>query len=127
MDRTHNRNLPAWNCMQYKDYNWMMSFTEQLLEKICMAVNGTYETVVDGKTISFRKPFTYLPILEAIKERPVTTWKARAKDEIRSICKEVKMEIDDTMGKGKLIDEIFIEFCEGTFISRHSLSTIRLK
>ena len=117
MDRTHN---PEFTCMelyvQYKDYNWMMSFTEQLLEKICMAVNGTCETVVDGKTISFKAPFRRLPILEAIKEKTGYDLEGKNEDEIRSICKELKMEIDETMGKGKLIDEIFGEFCEGTFI-----------
>ena len=117
MDRTHN---PEFTCMelyvQYKDYNWMMSFTEQLLEKICMAVNGTCETVVDGKTISFKAPFRRLPILEAIKEKTSYDLEGKNEDEIRSICKELKMEIDETMGKGKLIDEIFGEFCEGTFI-----------
>ena len=117
MDRTHN---PEFTCMelyvQYKDYNWMMSFTEQLLEKICMAVNGTCETVVDGKTISFKAPFRRLPILEAIKEKTGYDLEGKNEDEIRSICKELKMEIDETMGKGKLIDEIFGEFCEGTYI-----------
>ena len=117
MDRTHN---PEFTCMelyvQYKDYNWMMSFTEQLLRKICMAVNGTCETVVDGKTISFKAPFRRLPILEAIKEKTGYDLEGKNEDEIRSICKELKMEIDETMGKGKLIDEIFGEFCEGTFI-----------
>ena len=117
MDRTHN---PEFTCMelyvQYKDYNWMMSFTEQLLEKICMAVNGTCETVVDGKTISFKAPFRRLPILEAIKEKTGYDLEGKNEDEIRSICKELKMEIDETMGKGKLIDEIFGEFCEGNYI-----------
>ncbi len=117
MDRTHN---PEFTCMelyvQYKDYNWMMSFTEQLLEKICVAVNGTSETVVDGKTISFKAPYRRLPILEAIREKTGYDLEGKSEDEIRSICKALKMEIDDTMGKGKLIDEIFGEFCEGTFV-----------
>ena len=117
MDRTHN---PEFTCMelyvQYKDYNWMMSFTEQLLEKICVAVNGTSETVVDGKTISFKAPYRRLPILEAIREKTGYDLEGKSEDEIRAICKTLKMEIDDTMGKGKLIDEIFGEFCEGTFI-----------
>ena len=117
MDRNHN---PEFTCMelyvQYKDYNWMMSFTEQMLEKICMAVNGTAETVIDGKTISFKAPYRRLPILDAIKEKTGYDLEGKSEDEIRQVCKELKLEIDDTMGKGKLIDEIFGEFCEGTFV-----------
>ena len=99
--------------VQYKDYNWMMSFTEKLLERICIAVNGTSESTIDGKTISFKAPFRRLPILEAIKEKTGYDLEGKSEDEIRTICKELKMEIDDTMGKGKLIDEIFGEFCGG--------------
>ncbi len=117
MDRTHN---PEFTCMelyvQYKDYNWMMNFTEQLLEKICVAVNGKPESEIDGNVISFRAPFRRLPILEAIKEKTGYDLDGKSEDEIRNICHELKMEIDDTMGKGKLIDEIFGEFCEGTYI-----------
>jgi lysyl-tRNA synthetase, class II len=117
MDRTHN---PEFTCVelyvQYKDYNWMMSFTEKLLETICTAVNGTPESVIDGKTISFKAPYRRLPILEAIKEKTGYDLEGKSEDEIRQICKELKMEVDETMGKGKLIDEIFGEFCEGTFI-----------
>ena len=117
MDKNHN---PEFTCMelyvQYKDYNWMMSFTESLLERICIAVNGSAETVIDGKTISFKAPYRRLPILEAIREKTSYDLSGKNEDEIRAICKELKMEIDETMGKGKLIDEIFGEFCEGTFI-----------
>ena len=117
MDKNHN---PEFTCIelyvQYKDYNWMMSFTESLLERICIAVNGSAETVIDGKTISFKAPYRRLPILEAIREKTGYDLSDKNEDEIRAICKELKMEIDDTMGKGKLIDEIFGEFCEGTFI-----------
>ena len=117
MDKNHN---PEFTCMelyvQYKDYNWMMSFTESLLERICIAVNGSTETVIDGKTISFKAPYRRLPILEAIREKTGYDLSDKNEDEIRAICKELKMEIDETMGKGKLIDEIFGEFCEGTFI-----------
>ena len=117
MDRNHN---PEFTCMelyvQYKDYNWMMSFTEKLLEKICLAVNGTTETVIDGKTISFKAPYRRLPILEAIKEKTGYDLNGKTEEEIRKICLALNMEIDDTMGKGKLIDEIFGEFCEGTYI-----------
>ncbi len=117
MDKSHN---PEFTCMelyvQYKDYNWMMSFTEKLLERICIAVNGTTETVVDGKTISFKAPYRRLPILEAIKEKTGYDLNGKTEDEIRDICKALNLEIDETMGKGKLIDEIFGEFCEGTYI-----------
>ena len=117
MDKNHN---PEFTCMelyvQYKDYNWMMSFTEKLLERICIAVNGCSETEIDGKTISFKAPYRRLPILEAIKEKTGYDLEGKSEDEIRQVCKELNMEIDDTMGKGKLIDEIFGEFCEGTFI-----------
>ena len=94
----------------------MMEFTEGLLERICIAVNGKPETVVDGKTISFKAPFRRLPILEAIEEKTGYDLTGKSEDEIREICNKLNMEIDDTMGKGKLIDEIFGEFCEGTFI-----------
>ena len=117
MDRNHN---PEFTCMelyvQYKDYNWMMSFTEQLLERICTAVNGKPESVVDGKVISFKAPFRRLPILEAIKEKTCYDLNGKSEDEIRQICKELNMETDETMGKGKLIDEIFGAFCEGTYV-----------
>ena len=117
MDRNHN---PEFTCMelyvQYKDYNWMMSFTEKLLEEICIAVNGTSEMVVDGKTISFKAPYRRLPILEAIKEKTGYDLEGMDEAQIREVCKKLNLEIDDTMGKGKLIDEIFGEFCEGTFI-----------
>ena len=117
MDRTHN---PEFTCMelyvQYKDYNWMMTFTEQMLERICLAVNGCTETEIDGKTISFKAPYRRLPILEAIKEFTGYDLEDKSEDEIREVCKKLNMEIDDTMGKGKLIDEIFGEFCEGNFI-----------
>ena len=117
MDRNHN---PEFTCMelyvQYKDYNWMMSFTEQLLEKICVAVNGSTDVTIDGKTVSFKAPYRRLPILDAIKEKTGYDLNGMSEDEIREVCKKLEMEIDDTMGKGKLIDEIFGEFCEGTFI-----------
>ena len=117
MDKTHN---PEFTCMelyvQYKDYNWMMAFTEKLLERICIAVNGSTESVVDGKTISFKAPYRRLPILEAIKEKTGYDLNGKSEEEIREICKTLNLEIDDTMGKGKLIDEIFGEFCEGTYI-----------
>ena len=118
MDKNHN---PEFTCMelyvQYKDYNWMMSFTEKLLERICIAVNGSTDSIIDGKTICFKAPYRRLPILEAIKEKTGYDLNDKTEEEIRQVCKELKMEeIDETMGKGKLIDEIFGEFCEGTYI-----------
>ena len=117
MDRTHN---PEFTCMelyvQYKDYNWMMSFTEHLLETICTAVNGKPETEVDGTVISFKAPYRRLPILDAIKEKTGFDCEGKSEDEIRQFCRSKGMDVDETMGKGKLIDELFGEFCEGTFI-----------
>ena len=117
MDRTHN---PEFTCMelyvQYKDYKWMMEFTEKMLEKICIAVNGTTETTIDGKTISFKAPYRRLPILDAIKEQTGYDLYGKSEDEIREAAKALGIEVDDTMGKGKLIDEIFGETCEGNFI-----------
>jgi lysyl-tRNA synthetase class 2 len=117
MDRTHN---PEFTCMElyveYKDYNWMMTFTEHLLETICIAVNGCTESVIDGQTVSFKAPYRRLPILDAIKEKTGYDLNDKSEEEIREVCQKLNMEIDDTMGKGKLIDEIFGEFCEGTFI-----------
>ncbi|KGF42858.1 lysine--tRNA ligase [Hoylesella buccalis] len=117
MDRNHN---PEFTCMelyvQYKDYNWMMAFTEKLLETICIAVNGSAEREIDGQMISFKAPYRRLPILDAIKEKTGYDLNGKNEDEIREICKKLDMEVDESMGKGKLIDEIFGEFCEGTFI-----------
>ena len=117
MDRTHN---PEFTCMelyvQYKDYNWMMDFTERMLERICTAVNGTPETVVDGKTISFKAPYRRLPILDAIKEETGYDLSTMSEDEIRNVATKLGIEVDESMGKGKLIDEIFGETCEGKFI-----------
>ena len=117
MDRTHNPEFTLMELyVQYKDYNWMMSFTERLLETICVAVNGKPESVVDGQVISFKAPYRRLPILDAIKEKTGYELDGKTEDEIRQVCKELKLDIDETMGKGKLIDEIFGEFCEGQFI-----------
>ena len=117
MDKNHN---PEFTCMelyvQYKDYQWMMSFTEKLLERICIAVNGKDETVIDGHTISFKAPFRRLPILKAIQEKTGFDCTGKTEDEIRQFCLSKGMEVDETMGKGKLIDELFGEYCEGSFI-----------
>ena len=117
MDRNHN---PEFTCMelyvQYKDYNWMMAFTEKLLETICIAVNGKPEREINGNIVSFKAPYRRLPILDAIKEKTGFDCNGKTEEEIRAFCKEKGMEVDETMGKGKLIDELFGEFCEGTFI-----------
>ncbi len=117
MDRNHN---PEFTCMelyvQYKDYNWMMSFTEKLLETICIAVNGTAEREIDGQMVSFKAPYRRLPILEAIQEKTGYDLNGKSEEEIREVAKSLGIEVDETMGKGKLIDEIFGETCEGTFI-----------
>ncbi|MBR1521232.1 MAG: lysine--tRNA ligase [Bacteroidaceae bacterium] len=117
MDRSHN---PEFTCMElyvaYKDYNWMMSFTEQLLEKICVAVNGTTEVQIGENVVSFKAPYRRLPILEAIKEKTGFDCEGKTEEEIRAFCLQKGMEVDETMGKGKLIDELFGEFCEGSFI-----------
>ena len=117
MDRNHN---PEFTCMelyvQYKDYNWMMAFTEKLLETVCIAVNGKPEREIDGNIISFKAPYRRLPILDAIKEKTGFDCNGKTEEEIRAFCKEKGMDVDETMGKGKLIDELFGEFCEGTFI-----------
>ena len=117
MDRNHN---PEFTCMelyvQYKDYNWMMSFTEKLLETICIAVNGKPEREIDGNIVSFKAPYRRLPILEAIQEKTGYDCNGKSEEEIRQFCLSKGMDVDETMGKGKLIDELFGEFCEGTFI-----------
>lgn len=117
MDRNHN---PEFTCMelyvQYKDYNWMMSFTEKLLETVCIAVNGSTERKVGDNVISFKAPYRRLPILDAIKEKTGFDCNGKSEEKIRAFCLEKGLEVDETFGKGKLIDELFGEFCEGTFI-----------
>ncbi|MBQ4387401.1 MAG: lysine--tRNA ligase [Prevotella sp.] len=117
MDKTHN---PEFTCMElyvsYKDLLWGMTFTENMLEQICTAVNGKPEVEIDGNVISFKAPFRRLPILDAIKEKTGFDCDSKTEDEIRQFCLSKGMDVDETMGKGKLIDELFGEFCEGTFI-----------
>ena len=117
MDKTHN---PEFTCMElyvsYKDVHWGMGFTEKMLEEICTAVNGKPEVEIDGKVISFKAPFRRLPILDAIKEKTGYDLYPMNEDEIRDVAKKLGIEVDETMGKGKLIDEIFGETCEGSFI-----------
>ena len=117
MDKTHN---PEFTCMElyvsYKDLNWGMSFTERMLEEICTAVNGKPEVEIDGQVISFKAPFRRLPILEAIKEQTGYDLYPMSEEEIRNVAAKLGIEVDESMGKGKLIDEIIGETCEGTFI-----------
>ena len=117
MDRTHN---PEFTCMEiyvaYKDYNWMMAFTEQMLEKICLDVNGTTEVQVGDNVISFKAPFARRTMTEAIKEFTGIDITGMDEAQLREVCKQLGVETDETMGKGKLIDEIFGEKCEGNYI-----------
>ncbi len=117
MDRTHN---PEFTCMEiyvaYKDYHWMMEFTEQMIEKICLDVNGTTEITVGDKTISFKAPFRRVTMTEAIHEFTGIDITGMDEARLRETCKQLDIEVDETMGKGKLIDEIFGEKCEGNYI-----------
>jgi len=117
MDRNHN---PEFTCMelyvQYKDYNWMMTFTEQLLEKIAIAVNGSTKVQIGDHEVDFKAPYRRLPILDAIKEKTGLDLASMDEDAIRAEAKKLGVEDTEHMGKGKLIDEIFGETCEGTFI-----------
>lgn len=117
MDRTHN---PEFTCMEiyvsYKDYNWMMDFTEKMIRKICMDVNGTTQVKVGDNVIDFGPEFQRVTMLDSIKHFTGYDLTGMDENQIREVCKKLNMEIDDSMGKGKLIDEIFGEFCEGNYI-----------
>ena len=117
MDRTHN---PEFTCMEmyvsYKDYNWLMTFTEQMLEKICLATNGTTEIPVGDNVISSKAPFKRVTMIDAIKEHTGIDITGMNEEQLRDVCKQLGIETDETMGKGKLIDEIFGEKCEGNYI-----------
>jgi lysyl-tRNA synthetase class 2 len=117
MDRMHN---PEFTCMEiyvaYKDYNWMMTFTENMIERICLDVNGTTEVQTGDRTINFTPPYKRVTMLDAIKEFTGHDLAGKSEDEIRQISRSLNMEVDATMGKGKLIDEIFGRFCEGNYI-----------
>lgn len=117
MDRTHN---PEFTVMEiyvaYKDYQWMMDFTEEMLEKIAMAVHGTTEVTFGDKEISFQRPFKRVTMIDAIKEHTGHNIAGMEEEGLRAVCKDLHMEIDDSMGKAKLIDEIFSEKCEKHFV-----------
>jgi lysyl-tRNA synthetase class 2 len=117
MDRTHN---PEFTCMEiyvaYKDYNWMMDFTERMIEKICLDVNGSNETKVGETIISFKTPFKRITMIDAIKEYTGIDINGMDEVQLRVVCKNLQIEADETMGKGKMIDEIFGAKCEGNYI-----------
>ena len=117
MDRTHN---PEFTCMEiyvaYKDYNWMMSFTEKMLEKICLDVNGTTDVKVGDNVISFKAPFPRVTMAQAIKDFTGVDITGMDEEALRRTAKDLGIEVDESMGKGKLIDEIFGEKCEGNYI-----------
>ena len=117
MDRTHN---PEFTCMEiyvaYKDYNWMMDFTERMLEKICLDVNGTTEVKVGDNIISFKAPFKRVTMIDSIKEFTGIDITGMDEDQLRDVCRQLEIDVDPSLGKGKLIDEIFGEKCEGRYI-----------
>jgi len=117
MDRTHNPEFTAMEIyVSYKDYNWMMDFTEAMIEKVCLDVNGTDEVKVGDKTISFKRPFKRITMIDAIKEHTGIDINGMSEEQLRDVCKQLNVEADETMGKGKMIDEIFGEKCEGNYI-----------
>jgi len=117
MDRTHNPEFTAMEIyVSYKDYNWMMNFTEQLLEKICLDVLGTTEVKVGENLINFKAPYRRVSMIDAIKENTGIDINGMNEEQLRNVCKQLHIEQDSTMGKGKLIDEIFGEKCEGKYI-----------
>jgi lysyl-tRNA synthetase class 2 len=117
MDRTHN---PEFTCMEiyvaYRDYNWMMDFTEKMIEKVCLDVTGANEVTVDGKAISFRTPFRRVTMTDAIREHAGIDITGMDEAQLRDACSRLGLEVDETMGKGKLIDEIFGAKCEANYV-----------
>ena len=117
MDRTHN---PEFTCMEiyvaYKDYLWMMNFTEEMIETAALAINGTTKAVIGENEIDFKRPFRRVRMADAIKEYTGYDIEKMSEEELYEACVKMEIPVDKTMGKGKLIDEIFGEFCEGTYI-----------
>ncbi|MDA8686956.1 lysine--tRNA ligase [Schleiferiaceae bacterium] len=117
MDKTHN---PEFTVMEiyvaYKDYHWMMKFVENMLEEVATAVNGTTDATIGSNSVSFKAPYARVPILEAIKEHTGLDLNGKTENEVREAAKSIGLEVDETMGKGKLIDEIFGEKCEKHYI-----------
>ena len=117
MDRTHNPEFTGMEIyVAYKDYNWMMEFTENLLEYCAKAVNGTTKTTFGKHEVDFKAPYPRVTMTEAIKRFTGFDITGKSEDELRAFAQSIGIEVDDTMGKGKLIDEIFGEKCEGNFI-----------
>lgn len=117
MDRTHNPEFTAMEIyVSYKDYNWMMNFTEQMLERICMDVLGTTKVIYNGQEIDFKAPYKRISMIDSIKENTGIDITGMNEDQLRDVCRQLGVEQDETMGKGKLIDEIFGEKCEGNYI-----------
>ncbi|WP_188459011.1 lysine--tRNA ligase [Psychroflexus planctonicus] len=117
MDRTHNPEFTAMEIyVAYKDYNWMMEFTEQLLEHCAIQVNGTTKATFKEHEVDFKAPYKRISMTDAIKEFTGFDITGKTEEELRKAATEMDIEVDETMGKGKLIDEIFGEKCEGNFI-----------
>ncbi|TDU43941.1 lysyl-tRNA synthetase class II [Gelidibacter sediminis] len=117
MDRTHNPEFTAMEIyVSYKDYNWMMEFCEQLLEHCAVAVNGTTEATFGEHNINFKAPYARVTMTDSIKHFTGFDITGKTEDDIRQAAKDMGIAVDDTMGKGKLIDEIFGEKCEGNYI-----------
>lgn len=117
MDRTHNPEFTAMEIyVSYKDYNWMMAFTEEMLERICLDVLGTTKVNIAGREIDFKAPYKRVTMCDAIKEHTGIDISGMDEAQLREVCKKLDIEVDDSMGKGKLIDEIFGEKCEGSYI-----------
>jgi len=117
MDRTHNPEFTAMEIyVAYKDYNWMMEFTENLLEHCAMKVNGSTTSTFAGKEINFKAPYKRVTMRDSIIEFTGFDIKGKSEDELRTACKDLGIDANETMGKGKLIDEIFGEKCEGNYI-----------
>jgi lysyl-tRNA synthetase class 2 len=117
MDRTHNPEFTAMEIyVAYKDYLWMMDFTEEMIEKVAIAVHGKTEVPVGDKLIDFKRPYPRVTMCDAIKEHTGFDITGKSESELREICKSLKMDVDESMGKGKLIDELFGEKCEASYI-----------
>lgn len=117
MDRTHNPEFTVLEIyVAYKDYKWMMEFTEEMVERVAIALHGTTKVQLGDRIIDYKTPFARVSMYDAIKKYTGYDIAGKSEDELRQICKELDIEIDDTMGKGKLIDAIFGEKCEDHFI-----------
>jgi lysyl-tRNA synthetase class 2 len=129
MDRTHNPEFTAMEIyVAYKDYNWMMRFVEQMLEKVAVAVNGTTKLKIGEQEVEFKGPYRRLPMIEAIKEYAGVDITGMNEEQLREACKKLKVQVDPSFGAGKLIDALFGEFCEKnliqpTFVTDYPVAT----